>query len=356
MRRALGLAGSDGAAALGTPVKHVVLWIGDGMQLAHEIAYGRYRYGNDDGVTWRNGANWSKRGFCTTWDKTTYDRYAKNAADPTDAGNAAKQAPAYDRTTFLANPTLYAGIGYDVAKGGTAGYPEQATPSDAYFLTKVPLWATRILDGNGDAVTFTCTNDNNALFSVQPAVSTKGELTFTTASNKNGTATVTVTPVDARGLAGASQTFSITITPVADAPVASAVPTIGATGTVLVGARMTATAGTWSDADGDAMTVAYQWQRATSSTGANAVGIAGATSATYDLVEADRGMYVRVVVTTTDATGAVVTSASAWTAVPATGGGVASSSDDDDDGGCGNGAAGILLLGLLGILGLRRLR
>jgi hypothetical protein len=89
-------------------------------------------------------------------------------------------------------------------------------------------WATNISPGPPDessqTVTFTVTNDNNALFSAQPAVASDGTLTFTSAPDANGTATVTVTAHDDGGTANggndtsAPQTFTITVTAVNDAP------------------------------------------------------------------------------------------------------------------------------------------
>ena len=89
-------------------------------------------------------------------------------------------------------------------------------------------WATGISAGPTDetdalqSVSFTVTNDNNFLFSAQPAISSDGTLTFTPAENANGSALVSViakdngTPVASAAL----QTFTITITAVNDAPVA----------------------------------------------------------------------------------------------------------------------------------------
>lgn len=88
-------------------------------------------------------------------------------------------------------------------------------------------WATNIDPGTNEdtqAVTFTVTTNNDALFSVLPAVSSNGTLTYTPAPNANGTVTVTVTAVDDGGIANggvnasAPQTFTIDITPVNDAP------------------------------------------------------------------------------------------------------------------------------------------
>ena len=89
-------------------------------------------------------------------------------------------------------------------------------------------WATAISAGPADESTqslnFLVSNDNNALFSSQPAVSAAGTLTFTPSTNANGSATVTVSLHDDGGTAGggadtsASQTFTITVTGVNDAP------------------------------------------------------------------------------------------------------------------------------------------
>jgi hypothetical protein len=91
----------------------------------------------------------------------------------------------------------------------------------------VPNWATAISPGPNEAgqtVTFTVTNDNNALFSSQPAVSPTGTLTYTPAADANGSATVTVVLSDNGGTANggddtsSAQTFTITVNSVNDAP------------------------------------------------------------------------------------------------------------------------------------------
>jgi hypothetical protein len=96
----------------------------------------------------------------------------------------------------------------------------------------VSNWATAISKGPADesaqSLSFVVTNDNNALFSAQPAVSPTGTLTFTSAPNKYGSATVTVVLSDNGGTAGGgddtsqAQTFNISVNPVNDAPVAAA--------------------------------------------------------------------------------------------------------------------------------------
>ncbi|NJK60117.1 MAG: hypothetical protein HC918_07595, partial [Oscillatoriales cyanobacterium SM2_1_8] len=76
----------------------------------------------------------------------------------------------------------------------------------------------------GQTVTFNTSNDNNALFSVQPAVDAAGTLTYALTPDVSGVATVTVIAQDDGGTANggvdtsAPQAFAITVNPVNDAP------------------------------------------------------------------------------------------------------------------------------------------
>ncbi len=89
-------------------------------------------------------------------------------------------------------------------------------------------WATAISKGpaneNAQILTFTVTNNNNTLFSSQPAINSSGDLTYTPAANANGTATVSVILSDNGGTANGgddtfvTQTFTITVTAVNDEP------------------------------------------------------------------------------------------------------------------------------------------
>ena len=89
-------------------------------------------------------------------------------------------------------------------------------------------WATNISPGpaneSGQVVNFIVTNNNNPLFSVQPAVSATGDLTYTPAADANGTAIVSVSIHDNGGVlnggvdTSAIQTFNINITAVNDQP------------------------------------------------------------------------------------------------------------------------------------------
>ena len=83
-------------------------------------------------------------------------------------------------------------------------------------------WATAISAGPaneaGQTLNFIVSNNNNALFAVQPAVAANGTLTYTPAVDVNGSATVTVQLHDNGGVANggvdtsAAQTFTITVT------------------------------------------------------------------------------------------------------------------------------------------------
>lgn len=89
-------------------------------------------------------------------------------------------------------------------------------------------WATSIsagpIDEGGQSLTFHVSNDNTALFSAQPAISSAGTLTFTPATDANGSATVSVYLTDDGGVSNGgndtsgTQTFTITLTAVNDTP------------------------------------------------------------------------------------------------------------------------------------------
>ncbi|QOV89384.1 tandem-95 repeat protein [Humisphaera borealis] len=91
-------------------------------------------------------------------------------------------------------------------------------------------WATAISAGPaseaGQVLDFIVTNDNNALFSVQPTVSADGTLSYTPAANASGSAVVTVSLHDNGGTVGGGidislpQTFIVNIAAVNDAPTA----------------------------------------------------------------------------------------------------------------------------------------
>ena len=108
----------------------------------------------------------------------------------------------------------------------TAG-ANQTVLEDAGAQT-VSNFATGISAGTNDSgqtVDFQVSNDKSSFFSVQPAISASGTLTYTLAANQNGTATVMVFIHDNGGTANGgvdtslvAQTFTIAITSINDAP------------------------------------------------------------------------------------------------------------------------------------------
>lgn len=105
---------------------------------------------------------------------------------------------------------------------------DQSVDEDAGAQT-VSDWATDLSAGPareaGQTLSFTLSNDNNALFAAQPAIDANGTLSYTPADNANGSATVTVTAQDNGGTGNggqdtsAAQTFTITVNSVNDVPV-----------------------------------------------------------------------------------------------------------------------------------------
>jgi hypothetical protein len=136
-------------------------------------------------------------------------------------------------------------------------------------------WATAISKGpaneNGQTVQFAIVSNSNAgLFSVAPAVAANGTLSFTTAQDQNGSATIQIKLTDNGGTANggdnesATESFTITVTPVPDPPVlggtfkgtlASPFPDSGVGETGIPAAGDPFSQLTISDVDGDNQTV-----------------------------------------------------------------------------------------------------
>ncbi len=102
------------------------------------------------------------------------------------------------------------------------------------------------------------------------------------------------------------------------APVSTAPPAIS--GALEVGQTLTASTGTWTDTSSPVTSYAYQWQRCLQEL---CTDIDGATSSTYTLTQSDLDEQVDVVVTATDAEGALEDAASGMTDLigPASGSG-----------------------------------
>jgi Cadherin-like/Bacterial Ig domain len=115
-------------------------------------------------------------------------------------------------------PTLTIGTNQSVAEDAGA-------QSVAAFATAAPGGGA---DEAGQVLSYNVSNDNNALFAQQPGLDAAGNLTYTSAPDAFGSATVTVFVSDGGGTANggvetsAAQSFTITVTAVNDAPVLGA--------------------------------------------------------------------------------------------------------------------------------------
>jgi alkaline phosphatase len=87
----------------GTGRRHVIVMIGDGMQMAHEVAASRYLYGLDDALSFHS---LPVRTHKTTWDTNAYNYRASLLG-----------VPPYSPAHF--EPS----VGYDPALGGELPYP-----------------------------------------------------------------------------------------------------------------------------------------------------------------------------------------------------------------------------------------
>ena len=144
-------------------------------------------------------------------------------------GSTAVAVEARDSSGAVSNPvtfTLTVNAVNDApgfVKGNDESVLEDAGPQVALG------WATSISAGpsdeSGQALNFIVSNDNNGLFSAQPAVSAAGDLTYTPAGNANGSSVVSVAIHDNGGTANggvdtsAPQTFVIAVSAMNDPPV-----------------------------------------------------------------------------------------------------------------------------------------
>ncbi|MBC7361936.1 MAG: alkaline phosphatase [Candidatus Aminicenantes bacterium] len=101
-------------------IRHIILFIGDGMQLEHEIAASQYLYGEPMRLVWHTSSFY--RLPCTTWDVTTYNQFA-----------AKHGRPPYSPDSF--DPLL----GYNPDLGGRWPFPLDQSGEASYFLTRLPL-------------------------------------------------------------------------------------------------------------------------------------------------------------------------------------------------------------------------
>ncbi|MEG4963768.1 esterase-like activity of phytase family protein, partial [Microcoleus sp. K4-C2] len=137
-------------------------------------------------------------------------------------GGLAAFSTASETATITVNPV-------NDAPSFTKGGDSNAIAGAA--VQTVNNWATSISKGpaneSSQTVSFNLSNDNNTLFTLQPAIDAAGNLTYTPASGVSGIATVTATLKDSGGIenngvdTSAAQTFTIEITADTILPAAS---------------------------------------------------------------------------------------------------------------------------------------
>lgn len=102
------------AQTKGQPVKHIILFIGDGMHNEHERATSLYLTGKEEQLVWNR---FPYHTYVSTWDINTYNNYS-----------ALYSLKSYSRKEF--NPL----VGYDPFQGGDKPYPLSKVSNDNYFL------------------------------------------------------------------------------------------------------------------------------------------------------------------------------------------------------------------------------
>lgn len=139
-------------------------------------------------------------------------------------GNDSISYTVENSSTFKSNPTLITVTVDPVndAPSFTKGADQTHLQTSSAAPYIVNGWATNISKGPSNESLqsisgFIVTNNNNAIFTVQPNISTNGQLQYTLAANASGTATVSVRVQDDGGTANGGidispvQTFIITV-------------------------------------------------------------------------------------------------------------------------------------------------
>ncbi|MFB3778927.1 MAG: alkaline phosphatase [Bryobacteraceae bacterium] len=126
------------SAAFAGDARHIILFIGDGMQLATEMGTSRYLFGGDTQLSFHK---LPYKGSVATWDVTAYNINA-----------AARGKPGYDAGAIVPS------TGYDPTRGGYFPWPMQQKGVDAAYLTgaatdsasAATAWATGYKTDNGN--------------------------------------------------------------------------------------------------------------------------------------------------------------------------------------------------------------
>ncbi len=197
----------------------------DGSKLAAVLYGGRIYTSTDSGDTWTAREN--SRGWLSITSSADGSKLAAvvdggQIYTSTDSGatwTARENNRRWRSITSSADGSKLAAVVYANKIYTLFNSPSLNVVAGSGMQTR-PAFATSISPGSatdaGQTVNFTLINDNNALFTTQPEISSDGTLTFTP-GNTDGVATVIVTAMDNGGTAyGGSNTslqlFTITLT------------------------------------------------------------------------------------------------------------------------------------------------
>jgi len=182
------------ATSLGTGVWYDIACSSDGTKLVTGKTGGQIYTSADSGATW--AARDSNRSWLGVVSSADGSRLAAT----------------------VTGGQIYTSVG-DLQPPNVTAMEDSGPQTNAAFATSISVGPA---NESAQTVSFLVTNDNNALFSSQPALAANGTLTFTPAANTFGLANVGVIAVDSGGAPGvsnsAAQTFTIAITNVNDAP------------------------------------------------------------------------------------------------------------------------------------------
>jgi len=180
------------------------------------------------------------------------DSFTYQADDGTDLSTPA--------TVSLDIAALNDAPSFDIAGNQNVNEDDGAITVAGFASNFQPGPATATDEAGQTLVDYTVTTDNPSLFAVGPAIdAVTGDLTYTLADDANGVANVTVVATDSGPSGGANvnqatRNFAINVAAVADAPVVAA-PIADQFGNVDIAFAFSLPAGTFTDADGDTLTL-----------------------------------------------------------------------------------------------------
>ncbi len=229
----------------------------DGTKLAAVVYPGQIYTSTDSGVTWtarESSRSWTSIASSSDGTKLAAAEFSGQIYTSTDSGvtwTARESSRSWQSIASSADGTKLAAV---VSSGQiyTSVAPYGISAASGAGAVTVAALATSISSGpaneSAQTVSFNLSNDNNALFTTQPAIASNGTLTFTPNPSATGTAAVTATAQDNGGTANGgvdtSGVQTITITVTASAPTVTSPTVTNLTGTgATLGGNVTGTGG-----------------------------------------------------------------------------------------------------------------